>query len=656
MRGNDLFNRLIAGLALIFGFGNPSDNLINTIAVFIPPILAVLTTLVIFFIGKTVFNPTFGLVAAGLYAIMPGESMGRALLGMVDQHIFEVLLTCMIALFFILSIKNERKLKQGIIWASLTGFALWLYFWNWAGASLFAFIICLYLVVLSIINRIKKQRSNKLLIMGAIVLAIPTILIVFKIGFSPDINAMALMPLSLIVPALLFALSFLPYRINIAYYLLILASPVIILFAIHYGIDLYFLNNPQAVSQGILAFVHYSSGMAVDTLAQIILLSKIFGHNVATTTAEEMPLLYWRGSFSLSPAWGNFGFCFPLFFVGLYFTIRKAIKGKGRDILFVAIWSIVILFLTLALRRFAYYFAVNVALMTTFTLWLLWELVPKDAWKRTLIILTLIVAIVLPFIPSMKNDMSQPSPANITSGWQEAMVWLKTNTAEPFNDSNYYYADYATLKEPDYTVLAWWDYGYWIMREGRRVPVNNPGGGYRNLVAQFFISTDTDEAKEILQKDRVRYIIIDYSSVIGKFYAMPAITQKGKTTDDFFGVYQVKQKNGELGLNPFFYPEYYQTMIVRLYNFDAQKVEFPGTLAIEYDDNGKVVALQDFTSLKEANDYVATLKGNFAVGGTDPFVSPVDLEPLEDYKLVFQSKEWTMGQPSVKIFEVIPQQ
>ena len=50
--------------------------------------------------------------------------------------------------------------------------------------------------------------------------------------------------------------------------------------------------------------------------------------------------------------------------------------------------------------------------------------------------------------------------------------------------------------------------------------------------------------------------------------------------------------------------------------------------------------------------------GNFKIVGTNPFISPIDLEALPHYKLIYSSKSATNKHgygavPEVKIFEYI---
>jgi dolichyl-diphosphooligosaccharide--protein glycosyltransferase len=664
MNGNDLFNRLVAGLSLMFGLGHPSDGLTNMLAVFIPPILAVLVALAIFFIGKILTNYKVGLVASAIYAVLPGESMGRALLGMVDTHILEVLSGCLLVLFFILAVKNENQIRRGIIWASAIGIVLWLYTWAWAGSPLFIFIICLYFVVMSIIRFAQRKPLRNLLLIGGIIFIIPTILLLLKAGFSPDRTVLMLMPIALLVLAWLYVMSRLPQKVHVVFRIIIMASPIIVLLASYYGVQPYIRSHPELLQVMAYNTIVYGQGV-LNTIISIInavgyifrwviSMLNVFTYNLATSTQEEVPFLYLHGEFSLKPIWGNFGICILLFLVGLVYAIHKMRRDDRRVWIFVGIWTFVILMLSLAMRRFAYYLAVNVALMSGLAVWLMYRKI-RIVWKQAVVAILLVAAIILPFIfpvkpfqPSYK-EMSHPQFV-MSDGWAEALEWLKENTAEPFGSSDYYYDAYTVPKEPDYTVLAWWDYGYWITREGRRVPISNPGGGARNLSAQFFIATNPQDAESVIRKTKARYIVIDYDTAVNKFYAMPFIAQTNKETSEYFGTYNLLKKNQIVETQQFLYVPYYESMVVRLYNFDGKQVKSPGTLVIQYENNG-VIGLGDFKNIEDAQSYVQTHEGNFAIGGTDPFVSPVDLEVLEGYRLVFASSQKINGISEVKVFE-----
>ena len=103
------FDLLIAASALVVGLGSPTLHTIEAVAAYMPAILGALTVIPVYFIGKELFSRKAGLLAAALIAILPGEFMGRSLLGATDHHIAEVLFSAAAMLFFIMAITSARE-------------------------------------------------------------------------------------------------------------------------------------------------------------------------------------------------------------------------------------------------------------------------------------------------------------------------------------------------------------------------------------------------------------------------------------------------------------------------------------------------------------------------------------------------------------------
>ncbi|KKL84056.1 hypothetical protein LCGC14_1968610, partial [marine sediment metagenome] len=70
---------MISGCAYIIGMGSPSQPLIDTVGVYFPPVLAALTVIPVYFIGKELFSKAAGVFAAILIAVLPGEWLGRSI-------------------------------------------------------------------------------------------------------------------------------------------------------------------------------------------------------------------------------------------------------------------------------------------------------------------------------------------------------------------------------------------------------------------------------------------------------------------------------------------------------------------------------------------------------------------------------------------------
>jgi len=212
--------------------------------------------------------------------------------------------------------------------------------------------------------------------------------------------------------------------------------------------------------------------------------------------------------------------------------------------------------------------------------------------------------------------------------------------------------------------MAWWDYGYWISRIAHRLPNANPGQNplWVAPVASFLLSQDENSADEIIQELDSSYIIIDYLTVTSKFWTIATWLEREPT--EFFDIYYRPREN-ELG--QYLYPEYYRSLSVRLYNFDGKAVTPESTLVISYqervNDDGEVykevTSEKEFDSYEEAEAYLLSQESaNYRIVSENPFVSPVPLEALKDYKLIYSSSEGVMKSgigmiPEVKVFEYI---
>ena len=564
-------------------------------------------------------------------------------------------------------------MTKPFIYSLLAGVFLGIYFLTWGGALLFVFIILAYLVVQFIIDHLKSRPTEYLCFVSTITFIIT--LLMFS-PLSPDRMVLASFTIAIIIPIAMAVLSYFMASRNIKpiIYPAVLLGLGLISLAIFYGI------NPSLFRA------------MIGSLG-------IFRWPMGTTILEMEPLLFPGGSFSWAVAWANFTTSFFLCFISLGILIYLIIKRGETDKTLFIIWSLVMLAATLAMRRFAYYFVVNVALLAGYLSWLILRLTgfkklavaPVDMLEETkrkskpkrregscsgsranmaLGVIAVFFLVLFPNIGRAINTASQPAFAP-SDAWYESLSWLNENTSEPFGNSDFYYNLYEppppgkTYDYPQtaYGVTAWWDYGYWITRIGHRIPTSNPG---TNHIGEAFIFTAQDEASanNILDQWGTRYVIVDNAIAmpIGKFQALATLS--GNSPYKFYDIYyQLKDNTLEPVL--LFYPEYYRSLIVRLYNFDGGKVIPKSSIVISYQDkvspNGQpyrqITGVQSFGTYEDAQAYIASQKsGNYRIVGNNPFVSPVPLPALEHYRLVYASKgsvmETGIGMVAeVKIFE-----
>jgi dolichyl-diphosphooligosaccharide--protein glycosyltransferase len=394
------------------------------------------------------------------------------------------------------------------------------------------------------------------------------------------------------------------------------------------------------------------------------------------TIDEVRPLLFPNGTFTLSVAWANFTMAFFIALIGLGYLIFQVIKHGKEDKTLLAVWSLVILIMTLAQRRFAYYLAINVALLTAYVIWQLLnyfgvkerfgesskqklglKIKEISYWrasagpvKSTVVAIAIFALVFLPNIkPAIKTVSQLPfAPDN---AWCETLTWLKNNSPEPFGKSDVYYAmvptpaNNANYAYPNtaYGVMAWWDYGHWITQIAHRLPNHAPGGGRSALVADAFLAQSETEASKFVNELDSRYIIVDYDTALSKFHALATFI--GSTREKYFENCWQNQ-NGVMKPIMLFYPDYYQSFLVRLYMFDGKAVAPEKTTVVSLAeittiDGQKYKEVTDarvFNNFTEADAFCNSHKEEgYQIVGLSPFSSPIPLPALQNYRLIYTS-------------------
>ena len=729
----NIFHWLQTCVAWIIGLGSPSQHTVDVVCVCFPAVLAALTIIPVYFIGKALFNRWAGLIAAALVAILPGEFMGRSILGANDTPIAEIFFTATVMAFFILAIKTavQRQLTfsnliqrdwkvivRPLVYSLLAGFFLGIYLITWQGALLFIFIISLYLIIQFIVNHLQRKSSEYLGIIGVILFLVALIIFLPRI---PARDLAVAMVVALLIPIVLAAISLLISRKGLrpVYYPASLIGIGIVFIAIFYAIA----PDTLGVMWNKFSFVFFPGGAT------------------AATTLEMQPFLSPQGNFSTAVAWGNFttsffltpdwpipGFAFIAFVVLIWLYIKR--RNDEQHWLLFLIWSLVILVATLAQRRFAYYFVINIALLSAYLSWQpIWyaglrklvitpdrigEGVQKETTKgdvkkkgkesrgipiyyvnTVLVIIVVFFFVLFPNIVKAKEVASQAHFAP-SDAWQASLSWMKDNTPEPFDDPDAYYRLYEPVSRPwrdwprygvgtdellewmnlleksfdypesTYTVLSWWDYGYWITRIAHRLPNANPSQdpAALTLTARFLLSQEEDSTREIVETLRTSYIVADYSMATSKFWAIT--NWAGQEQDEFIGIFHMPYE-GQLIPVQLFLPEYYRSMCIRLYNFDGEAVTEVSPVVISYDEKvdregnhyKQINNIEEFSSYQEALDFIESEgSSKHIIVGINPFVSPVRLEALQNYRLVYASESGVENQdagmiPEVKIFEYL---
>jgi dolichyl-diphosphooligosaccharide--protein glycosyltransferase len=384
--------------------------------------------------------------------------------------------------------------------------------------------------------------------------------------------------------------------------------------------------------------------------------------------------------------------------------IISYVKHERPGDLLVAVWSLLLLILTIDSNRSAYYYAINVAILCAYlSAWVL-DLTKFGSLEDALLrkadhpaqflkddlkfthLLAVVAIIVLLISPSLSNSVLDASYASgPTSDWYTSCVWLMNNTPSPGmdiytiyprppNGQQYPYPDTA------YGVMSWWDYGHMMETIGHRIPNANPfQEGIGNASAgipgssPYFLAENESEAEKVLtnlDKNRsiyltTKFVMPDIEMAISKFYAMTAWSDIPFSRYEG-GAYQ--QQGDKLVPIQLYLQPYFKTMVARLELFDGTETPIGDAVAIAYrpmqlQDGSTVPVITDqpkissnYTELEEFVN-ASRAKGDFAmIASRDQLTPAVPLEALKHYRLVHESENDVMasGLKWVKTFEHVP--
>jgi len=692
LSGQPLFFVYFMGcIAWLLGGGAPSQQTVDLVAVYLPALLGALLVFPVFLIGRSIFNRWAGLAAAGFIALMPGEFLVRTLLGNADSHALEIFLSTLFMLFLILSVKAApgaagpprgaelRHLVKPAVYGALAGIFLGLYILSWQGAPLFILIFFLWLVLQAVVDHL---QGRPLLYLGVTGLAVCLPALLLSLLGPSGVIVFAALGICIIAAAALPALSPLLRRLKLKPYV--------------YPAVLIVLGTA-----GLLVLSAAAPSLSSEALGR---LTSFFVWNPQVTIAEMRPLLIdQQGHFTLALLWGNYTSASVLAAIALCVLLYRSFRQGRPEVVLLAVWSIVTLLSALAMQRFAYYLAVNVAILAGYTCRLILSLCGlregepetapgsvsgkkakrkdrasrKPAANPALAALGIAAVAFLVIYPNTGPlpggekpcfDVASKALYPPPDAWCSSMDWLRDETPQPFDRDGYYYEYYegqAGRRQASYSVLCWWDYGYWVLRMGQRVPVSHPGSAQQGE-QDYFMAQDGLEAAKRAAGWNLKYVAgNDYLVNWNKGFPVVA-SSAGEKESKYFEIYY-RQQGGRLTPTLLYYPEYYRTMAVRLYCYNGKAYTPAESAVISWewgtDAEGRpyreITGLKTFRSYEDAAAFLAAQQtGNWRMVGRDPLASPAPLEALEGYRLAFASPQKAAAGsaqlPEVKIFEYTP--
>ena len=676
---------------------------------FLPPLMAAAMVPVTYFVAERAYNWKAGLVAAFIVSFVGGQYFYRSLFAFVDHHIAEVFFSTLFCLAYIaylvyvhkhpVDFKDKESLKIPALIAVGAGITYCLGLYVMPTMALFALLVAMFTGLMFIINSYRNISSEYLVLANTVTFLVAIAgLLVLGLHHSGT--------------------SMIRYSMGHVYAYLALIVGTLVLYGLRKALNEkpwhYYLGSVIAFGVVAIAFMIVAMPDFYGTF--ISGLAGFFGYSAQLTTIEEAQ------NWSLGKAWSSFNVGIILMILGLCASVFLYIKEKKETFIFILVWSLLTIYSTTIQVRYEYYLGVNIAILTgilaAFTLSYGWPEIekilsglkseseappqeeesrkkgkvkkqPKALPKKKPVnsgkiipfaaVVVLIAAFAYMMIPvDINTSEMMKNYGGMTYDWKEALEWFGENSPETGIDYYAIYdrADYTNPPE-SYGVMSWWDYGHWITFISERPPNANPfqeGVAGSNGAAAYFIQQSEEESNVILDNLNTRYVITDaeMDSGDGKFWAMSTWYNPEVQSAPYLEHFLNINSDNSYSVVTFYTPEYYNTMVSRLHNFDGSMVDPSQVVYIEYVDGAAygspypILSAATMLGFDEAKAKVEEFNAaNVGTGKGAEILSWNVLVPdgkvpaLQHYRLIHESPTNILEANNqdlkyVKVFEYVP--
>jgi dolichyl-diphosphooligosaccharide--protein glycosyltransferase len=465
-----------------------ADPVFNFCVIF-PVIMATVTVLVIYFVGRDIGGKEVGLFSA-FFLALSSSYISRTSLGFFDDETVGIFGILLFIFFFLRSIDKDRSIRSTVTYAVAGGLSLGYLFSSWGAARYPVGITLIFVLVLLLLRRYSSRLFISYSTTFAVALLIATTVPKLGVRFLTEPTVLAVAGMFLVLLMVEASRRITTGKNKMLFVVAFLALLVV-----------------GFVALDMLGVV----GSLEDKFISVIFPSERIGESVVQQLVQSVQ--------EHKPAtWGSFyydlGIGILFVPIGLYFALQNP---TNRNI-FLAIFGLT-----------AIYFAgsmVRLTLLMAPALSLLWALalvqlvkpfvtilrerptMPRrkmrfksrvgKEFSAVFIILMFLLLTVTFVLPSAGSNNSRVitraySPTTIAasslpirtqiSDWLDTLNWMRVN----LNDND--------------VVAAWWDYGYWITTIANKTTLADNGtinSTQISLIGQMFMSNETG-ALEIME-------------------------------------------------------------------------------------------------------------------------------------------------------------
>lgn len=562
-----LLDWVTAVAALVAGLGSPTPREIARLAAWMPPLLAGLTLLPAAAFARRRWGALPALAAAAAVAVLPGQFLARSLLGFFDHHVLEVLLTTatLAALAAGLAAAPGRGTRRRA--ALGAGSALGLYLLAWVGGAALVALLAAWVGLQYAIDVARRRSLDWLpgVVVPAAAIALLPVALLYDGVTVPQRNLIA--AFGLLLGSGLLAVAERATRPLLASRAAALLAPLVVLGVLFATLAVTAPGLVAGLGQDLLRLLPGAGGdLRVSEAAPWLARGPLW-----STTWEEL---------------GATGYLLPV--AALAWLGSGVARGRREDLL-LAVWTLGLLAMTFAQNRFAYYLVVPAGFGVAWGLDRLLALARGEgelaaaSLGRGLVAAGVAASLLLPTLGATWSRAG--APVELDADWIATLAWLRAATPAPFADARDWLRP-ATRRQAErprsaYGVLAWWDYGYWILELARRVPIANPTQAGATEAAKILLATEDGAAVAAAERLGARYLLIDDSLPVlvrrnatratGKIRALMAWA--GEPSERFLESVRAPAADGSKAPRTLFYPDYYRTLLVRLYLFGGRGYE-----------------------------------------------------------------------------------
>lgn len=455
-----------------------------------PVLMACLTCLAAYFMGKDLKDNSTGLLAAFLMAVSPAF-IARTTIGHFDTETIGVFGLVATSLFFLRSLGKERPPLHRLAYAALAGLNAGYVIISWGAGKYLVGLLALFVIVAMLAGTYDRHyiASYSLTLgFGYFVTAVFPHPGVESIMSIENLVAIGVVPLMLLYELLRLKMD--PKRIRLA------MLGVIALF-------------------GVGMLVIFNLGVTVPLAQKYVrIISRFLIPSAMFETVAEHQLPTWTTFFM------DFGIVLALALMGIYFAMKKMDDKK----LYLLVALLTSLYFTANLTRIDIILAFPVSLLAAYGIVELLRpfaavsVAPAALDRRrrrrkevfgvsrefsvifTVFMLLTLLPNILLFTSSTSNEPSTYGSSAVSvllngrypQDWPNAMAWMKENVSEGS------------------VVAAWWDYGYWIEAMANKTTLADGATQNPNQLKDLarMLMLPHNESLPLMQKYDVDYVLV----------------------------------------------------------------------------------------------------------------------------------------------------